>query len=286
MLINFTQTAMTKLLALSKASDNNEIGGLMIGYPSGSQIVVTDITVPKQKVTAASISFDDNSINEQLSELFFNEDEVGLVGEWHTHGKGKVFWSSTDQGECIDKFMKPIVDNPDGELKDKWFAFVVANAAGDLLGRVDYYTITPFGNYIDTLNDVPVVCLPLITDAQIAWAKEQITANVTKYTYTYQSHKSKKGRGKSKDKDLYYDYWSGCYYDDCADFDDGVTIITPAEEATDVVNTVIFSKEDEELIEIAEKTFDISRQTINDLVTKYDYTVSEAIDVLTEELTT
>lgn len=289
MFINLTQTAMSKLLALSKASGSDEIGGIMIGYPNGTQIIVTDITIPKQEVTAASISFDDNSINDQLSALFFSESKMGFVGWWHTHGTGKTFWSTTDQKDGIDKFLKPLIDNVDGSLDCKWLASVVANANGDLLGRVDYYTQTPFGNFVQTINEVPVVCLPVVNEKQIAWAKEQIAANVTKHVYAYQSYKRGKGKG-SRVKNLYYDEYCALGYenfDDEADIEDEVTIMVateePASETDEVKATgTKYSQEDEELIDIAMKSFNVDREAIEDLVNLCGYSVSDAIDILTE----
>lgn len=261
MIINFMQEPMGKLLALSKASGSDEIGGILIGYLKNDQIIVTDITVPKQKVTAASIFFDDESINEQLSELFFSESEVGFVGWWHTHGTGKTFWSSTDQKDGIDKFLQPLIDNVEGDLESKWLVSVVANASGDLLGRLDYYTVTPFGNYIETINEVPVVCLPIITQEQIEEAKLIIKDNVSTYKYVY--------NGKQFKGNRYYNW----------DYEDYRIIEAQNDEPT--ITEIKFNKKEEELINQAVITHQIDKESIEDLV-NIGYDVSEAIDILIE----
>lgn len=261
MIINFMQEPMGKLLALSKASGSDEIGGILIGYLKNDQIIVTGITVPKQKVTAASIFFDDESINEQLSELFFSESEVGFVGWWHTHGTGKTFWSSTDQKDGIDKFLQPLIDNVEGDLESKWLVSVVANASGDLLGRLDYYTVTPFGNYIETINEVPVVCLPIITQEQIEGAKLIIKDNVSTYKYVY--------NGKQFKGNRYYNW----------DYEDYRIIEAQNDEPT--ITEIKFNKKEEELINQAVITHQIDKESIEDLV-NIGYDVSEAIDILIE----
>lgn len=274
MIINCTEEAMRKLMALSKASGQDEIGGIMIGCLIDNQIVITDITVPKQKVTASSISFDDESINEQLSELFFNESDVGFVGWWHTHGTGKTFWSSTDEKDGITKFLQPLIDNTEGELGNKWLASVVANAYGNLLGRVDYYVKSPFGDYIETVDNVPVVCMPIISDEEIVWAKSVIKANVSTYRYVYNQHyKGKQYKGYN----AYYD-WDGEMEDDLEDSINLVESQSINDESEVIPN---FSKEDEELIDQAEKTYKIDRSSIEDLV-NVGYNVAEAIDILAE----
>lgn len=277
MLINLSQLSMLKLLALSKASGSDEIGGIMIGYVDSDQIVVTDITVPKQEVTAASISFDDTSLNDQISELFFAESDSYLVGWWHTHGDTKVFWSSTDQNDGINKFLKPLIENKDTPINDKWLASIVANSHGDILGRIDYYSETPFGSHINTLNDVPVVCLPQVTEAHISAAKEEIKAKVTKpkYTSTYK-------KGKWWGKGAYKDMWS--YYDD-EDYEDYYSkkpVKTVAEDTVEVVESeplLTFSAGDEDLINVAIKSTNVTREDIEALVIQ-GWTVSDAIDLL------
>ena len=266
MIINFTQEPMGKLLALSKASGSNEIGGILIGHLKNDQIIVTDITVPKQKVTASSISFDDESINDQLSELFFNEAGVGFIGWWHTHGTGKTFWSSTDQKDGIDKFLQPLIDNVEGELESKWIVSVVANASGDLLGRIDYYVKSSFGDYIETINDVPVVCLPIITQEQIEQSKQIIKDNVSTYKYIYNGKKFKGNRYYNWDYEDYKDY--------------GISETQNVNEETPIVE-IKFNKKEEELINQAMLTYQIDKESIEDLV-NIGYDVSEAIDILIE----
>lgn len=277
MLINLSQLSMLKLLALSKASGSDEIGGIMIGYVDSDQIIVTDITVPKQEVTAASISFDDTSMNDQISELFFAESDLYLVGWWHTHGDMKVFWSSTDQNDGINKFLKPLIENKNTPIANKWLASVVANAHGDILGRIDYYSETPFGSQINTLNDVPVVCLPQVTEEHIAWGKEEIKTKVTKHKYvsTYK-------KGKWAGKGAYKDMWS--YYDD-EDYEDYYSkkpVKTVAEDTVEVVEReplITFSEGDEDLISVVTKSTNVTREDIEDLVIQ-GWTVSDAIDLL------
>ena len=110
--------------------------------------------------------------------------------------------------------------------------------------------------------------MPIITEAHVDWAKDQIKVNVTKHVYksTYSPY-VKGGRKKHS----YYDY--GEPWDE----EDGVTVITPTE------SVVAFSAEDESLIDIAAKSFAINRSTIEDLV-DMGWTVSEAIDLLLEDV--
>lgn len=270
--INVISDAMLKLLAISEQSGVNEIGGLLIGHISPDdpmRIVVTDVTVPKQKVTGASIDFDDASINEQLSELFFNESDDGFIGWWHTHGTGGTFWSSTDQKDGINKFLTPLVTNDDTELSAKWIVSIVMNASGEMLGRVDYLHYTPFGASIQTVNDVSITSLPEVTQAHRQWADELIKQRVQTKTYNvYRYGRRAYGGYYSKYMELDDEHgkWHNPFIDD----------------SDDLTQTKLTPGESKELIKALKEYPELEPDDVS-VLHSYGYSIKECIGLLTDE---
>lgn len=271
-IIHVSTDAMLKLIAISEQSGANEVGGLLIGHISPNnpgRIVISDITVPKQEVTGASIDFDDESINEQLSELFFNEFNDGFIGWWHTHGTGNVFWSSTDQNDGINKFLAPLVDNPDTDLSTKWIVSVVMNASGDMLGRIDYYHVTPFGAAIQSVDDITITTLPEVTPAHREWA-DGVIKQQTKTKKNVYRYRGKKSRGT----------WYGSYYGN-----DDVWAPLPSIDSDERMIWDKVTKEESKLLRKAVKEHPDLELDDVEVLNEYGYSIKDAVEMLTGSTT-
>jgi len=81
-----------------------ETGGILIGYKTVDQIVVTEATGPGPNALHSMFNFqrDVEYCNHVLEQRYTESEGVyGYVGEWHTHPFGKAIPSEQDKEEMI-----------------------------------------------------------------------------------------------------------------------------------------------------------------------------------------
>jgi hypothetical protein len=106
---------------------NLEISGLGIVTKLGVDLLVEDVFIFPQEVSAAHTDLDSGAIAMFLTELITKGVETKDIKLWwHSHAGGCSFWSHTDE-DTIDK------------LGNSWMLSIVGNKDGDYLARVDVY---------------------------------------------------------------------------------------------------------------------------------------------------
>lgn len=89
---------------------------------------VSEIFLPQQKVSLSHCSFTPNALHKIIFDIV--KDNPARAGDlrfrWHSHGEGKVFWSTIDEAD---------IDNTDSD----WTVNLVVNRQHDMLARLDLF---------------------------------------------------------------------------------------------------------------------------------------------------
>lgn len=119
-----------------------EIGGLgQLEWVDG-QLVVTDLFLLPQRVTAFDTELDAEHLCEFLADCVAEEkDPASLKVWWHSHGEMDVEWSATD--------LQTI-----SELPGEFFVSIVGNKKSEFVCRIDIFA--PSRLVIDDLDLVPL----------------------------------------------------------------------------------------------------------------------------------
>lgn len=83
---------------------NLETGGILAGYVSGGDIVVTQIVGPgpKAKHTASSFKPDSKYHSERIAEIYERSNrEDTYLGDWHTHPNARSYLSPKDKETLV-----------------------------------------------------------------------------------------------------------------------------------------------------------------------------------------
>jgi len=109
-MINITRTTYNKIEEYSRAMKGKEIGGLLIGKivednstKGLHNIIVTNAIILKQKKTSTSFDIDDDAMME-FTKNASDKTLSSIIGWWHTHGYGGLFWSIVDD-ECSKRIV-------------------------------------------------------------------------------------------------------------------------------------------------------------------------------------
>lgn len=121
-----------------------EVGGMGYCHVEGATVVVTDVFLLPQEVSAGSVDFDDDAIAIACERAAIAGKIEELRFSWHSHGKMDTFWSSVDDA-AIEKYLA---------CGTPWMASLVVNRAGKLLGRVDVANVAIAG--VAQFRDVTV----------------------------------------------------------------------------------------------------------------------------------
>ncbi len=142
-----------------------EIGGFIIGEFKEDEVYLEDLIFPKQTVSSAEVEIG-------AKEMVLMRKEYGdlclkMIGQWHSHNSMGAFWSSTDDNEMIERYMK----NHDTGL------FIVSSKGNHLI-RIDCKK--PFYFKINNLDySVEEVESPLTQEL-----KKVISDKLTEKRYT------------------------------------------------------------------------------------------------------
>ena len=120
-----------------QAAQPNEVTGIgAIKVLNKQEVRVTEIFLPRQKADPAYSEFAKGELAKIVSNFVRNNPASAgnLCFRWHSHGIGKVYWSSIDN-EDIDHW------------KGKYVFNLVTNVQGDVLARVDIFE--PFRLAVD-----------------------------------------------------------------------------------------------------------------------------------------
>ena len=175
MRIILTRSAHAKIMAMYNAVES-EVGALASGYihPTSKDVVITNIYITDQEVTAADVDFTEKGVDEATLQALMNKEVI--VGWVHSHGKMKPFWSGTDE-----KSINLLLGHT-----DSWLVSIVGNHACELIGRVDYFSNTPFGTEHMKINNVQIDLEPDISPELLAEIDLAIKTNVKPKKFLYQ----------------------------------------------------------------------------------------------------
>jgi hypothetical protein len=140
MTLGFTPEAYARLRLYVELCPS-EIGGLGEVHPEGDGLIVTDLFLLDQTVSAAETELRPEAVFDFLGRcLAEGRDPAALRLWWHSHAEHEVEWSETDE-TTIEGF------GADSLIS------VVTNKAGDLLCRHD--TWGPHRSTLDGIGVVP-----------------------------------------------------------------------------------------------------------------------------------
>lgn len=172
-----------------------EIGGLGTVVEDPEGLLITDLFLLSQKVSASDTELDTDAVCDFLARLVAGGGDAALVRLWwHSHADMDVVWSETDRktiGSLPGDFWVSLLVNRRGELACRLDAFqpqrqtwdlplaeVLDDAAGDpeglcraidreILDKVRAYTVVHevLGN--EDMADVPTECpIPMVLEAR------------------------------------------------------------------------------------------------------------------------
>lgn len=130
----------------ARASLPNEVTGigLIEILPDQRGFLVTEIFLPQQHTSLDYCETDDYALNGIISDLL--ERDPALVEQlcfrWHSHGTGKVFFSSVD--------IKDI-----NAWEGDWVINLVINALGERVARADAFQPIRIGQGLEVVIDYP-----------------------------------------------------------------------------------------------------------------------------------
>ena len=136
-------------------STPKEIGALMSCIIEGTNVLVTDIYIPKQTVTSTECLFDKDDQADIVFKVTMEDDNV-INGWIHSHVNMHTAFSCTDDA-TIDKLL---------EYTDDYVISICVNKKQSLNGRVDYISNNKFGRFVETVDNIPVFIVPDNMDSQ------------------------------------------------------------------------------------------------------------------------
>lgn len=129
MILHIPQKVWQQLRYYVELSLPNEVTGIgAIRIDDAENCTVTEVLLPYQHVNPGFSEFDTGALNTIITD--FVGDNPALAGllrfRWHSHGNGKVFWSSIDEDDIAS-------------WRGPWVVNLLTNAKGDLLTRLDLF---------------------------------------------------------------------------------------------------------------------------------------------------
>lgn len=174
MRIILTRSAHAKIMTMYGAIES-EVGALASGYihPTTKDVVITNIYITDQEVSAADVDFTEKGVDEATMQALMCQEVI--IGWVHSHGKMKPFWSGTDE-RSINLLL--------GHT-GSWLVSIVGNHACELVGRVDYFSTTPFGTEHMKVDHVQIDLEPDVSPELIAEIDQAIKTNVKTKKFLY-----------------------------------------------------------------------------------------------------
>jgi proteasome lid subunit RPN8/RPN11 len=120
--MQITPEAMEIIFRYAELAKKSEIAGF--AKMNKNKLIYEVLPIPKQEVTGGTVNIDE----EFMLPFIHRSDVHEIVVNWHSHGNGSVFWSSTDEEniETLGKFMKYLIS-------------IVVNNKRDYKARIDYF---------------------------------------------------------------------------------------------------------------------------------------------------
>lgn len=135
-------------------STPKEIGALMSCVIENTDILVTDIHIPKQTVTSTECLFDKDDQADIVFKVTMEANNV-INGWIHSHVNMHTAFSCTDDA-TIEKLL---------DYTDDYVISICVNKKQSLNGRVDYISNNKFGRFVETVDNIPVFIVPDNMDA-------------------------------------------------------------------------------------------------------------------------
>lgn len=150
-----------KLLAYIQACPQ-EVGGLGVVERQSNTLVVTDVLLLEQRVTAATTTLDRSGVAQFVGDWVKQGKDVGTLRLWwHSHATMNVFWSSTD--------LETIRDLADGG----WLLAIVGNHRGETRVRLQLG-----GDVAVAVDDLPMEIYTTVSEEVRSLATAEVRAKV------------------------------------------------------------------------------------------------------------
>lgn len=174
---------------------DKEIGGFILGEVRKGGIIIQDLLIPKQSVSAGEVDFDKKDL---ITMRIENEEKCNrIIGEWHSHNTISCFWSSVDE-TLIKEF---------SESRD--LSVFMVSSKGEHLIRVEIRK--PVSVSLDKLN-----YMVINSSVEMEMLKE-ISEKVEEKVVVYKGEKCDKWKKGTWEDDMYGDDGYGNYenFDEC-----------------------------------------------------------------------
>ena len=135
-MIGIEKKDFDKIINFAKASvkefDGAEIGGMAIlKQDKDGDWIISHPTILKQEVTGSTCTLEKEALANYYTKTMMKHGTDLRFVWWHSHGRGGVFWSPTDE-EAIKEF-----NNSD------WSVSLVVNVDAEYVLRIDYWQPIP-----------------------------------------------------------------------------------------------------------------------------------------------
>lgn len=198
--ISISETAYRKMVALTKATDDEVMAYIVV-----NGLTVEDIIVLKQEAGSASAEIDTKVISKMMTELIKNGHEKvikNIKGTFHSHNDMGCYWSWVDV-ENIENLLK-------GTQNNYVISIVSSKANGNivLLCRLDIR----IGNETISYEEIPFNIGFTENNKWDKWAKDEIKKKVKEIKFAYYPHEyglpfyAKEEKWKTKKKGKKQDY--------------------------------------------------------------------------------
>ena len=137
MILHVPFLIMQQIFHYAHAALPNEVTGIgTIKQIGPSDFLVTEVFLPHQKTNPGFSEFDDGALNNIITDLIAEDPKRAsdLRFRWHSHAKGQVFWSGTDNADIA-------------EWQAPWVVNLVVNALSNSLARFDMFNPFLITNY-------------------------------------------------------------------------------------------------------------------------------------------
>ena len=94
--VEISLDALAKMIAFDKGIAGKETAGLLLGKEEGGVIKVIDIESGEQEATSVHVQLTDDALVNIVSKIAERNDDLAIVGWWHTHPGLSAFMSPTD----------------------------------------------------------------------------------------------------------------------------------------------------------------------------------------------
>jgi len=184
--IYVTREVYQKIRIFTSNFTSNEVGGWLCGEFKDDQILIDDLLIPEQEVSAGDVMITGKQTILMRKE-YGKEKCQRIIGHWHSHHNMSAFWSNTDENN-MTTIMEP----------RERFVFLVTSTNKDTPFRLRLDMKIPF---LLSIDNMPLHVFDkdyekILKKCQDEWEKKVTVKTVkpAKYPHAWGGKYSKKGK--------------------------------------------------------------------------------------------